>query len=177
MGGPTGKQVDGTTWFLPAWEHQWLSNSKWTLRNPSNQMILSSYSDWALNKLTLKEPKHLTQYCYVAKIVFASVISLGERKCCECGQGEAVTLSLGNQNRLKNWTFHETRFGSQDLKWASFFLFKWIHEVNSSEQSNRLESWDLTSVTSDLKSSSLPAFTQAIQRQTMQASHTNKDHT
>lgn len=156
---PGSRWIGLHDFFQP--ELQWLSNSKWTLGNPSNRMILSSYSDWASNRLTLKEPKYLTQYFHVAKIIFTSVNALSQAKVLCMWAGRDCNVVSIRPKQAKNSNVSWKQVWRLHLKWANFF--KWINEVNSSGKSIRLGSWDCTSVTSDLKSYGAPAFTQAFQ--------------
>lgn len=71
VGGPARKQVDGTTWFLPAWA----SVTQWFQMNPqeSFQWNDSFHLPWLYLEqahIIKKESRYLSQYCHIANILF-----------------------------------------------------------------------------------------------------------
>lgn len=117
MGGPAGKQVDGTTWFLLAWA----SVTQWFQVNP--QESFQSNDSFHLLWLCLeqahifkKESRYLSQYRHIANILFLQQQILSAKfKCYECGLVE--TLSLQDQNsistRLKTEHFMKPGLGTK----------------------------------------------------------------
>lgn len=102
-GGPARKQVDGTTWFLPAW----VSVTQWFQTNPreSFQSNDSFHLPWLCLEqahIIKKESRYLSQCCHIANILFLQQQILSAKlKCCECGLVETNFISVRPNHRLK----------------------------------------------------------------------------